>query len=121
MALRRTQRSALLCCSLACLAGPAVADDGKALAAPASPFGRRAITVVELPVPAGLPGAPGQRAHHALSIATDAPKPFLRALGLTPSDCTMRFRLPSRFVPSQAGGAGAHVDVQAQAGLGCRF
>ena len=80
------------------------------------------ITVLELPPSrVGLPGAGRERAHHALSIATDAPKPLLRSLGLDASECSLRFRLPSRLAPSRGLGAGLHLEVQAQAGLGCRF
>ena len=51
----------------------------------------------------GLPGAGRQRTHHALSLATDAPKPLLRSLGLDATDCALHFRLPSRIVPSPQG------------------
>ncbi len=98
------------------------AGHGKDGEAPTSPVARSAIGVIELPpVLAGLPGAGRQRAHHALSIATDAPKPFLRSLGLDATDCTLRLRLPSRLTPSRESSAGLRLDVQAQAGLGCRF
>jgi hypothetical protein len=81
-----------------------------------------AISVIELPPPyAGLPGAGRERTHHALSIATDAPKPLLRSLGLDATECTLRFRLPSRIKPSRESAGGVRVDLQAQAGLGCRF
>jgi len=78
--------------------------------------------VIELPPPlAGLPGTGRQRTHHALSFATDAPKPFLRSLGIDATDCALRLRLPSHLVPSRDSGAGVRLDIQAQAGLGCRF
>jgi hypothetical protein len=42
-------------------------------------------------------------------------------LGLDATDCALHFRLPSRIVPSRDAGIGARLDVQFQAGLGCRF
>lgn len=105
----------LLCCSLATLSAAGFAKDGDAAAKPG------AITVIELPASTnGLPGG-RQRAHHALSIATDAPKPFLRSLGLDVTECSMRLRMPSRITPSRESAAGVRVEIQAQAGLGCRF
>ena len=82
----------------------------------------RAITVIELPpLRAELPGAGRQRPHHALSFSTDAPKPLLRSLGLDATDCSLRLRLPSRITPPRGSSTGMQVDVQLQAGLGCRF
>jgi hypothetical protein len=80
-----------------------------------------AFTVIELPPTA--PGLAGgrERTHHALSLATDAPKPFLRSLGLDPSECSLRFRLPTQIKPSRFGAGGVQVALQAQAGLGCKF
>lgn len=103
----------LLCCSLA---GVRAANDA------VPPPARSVVTVIELASPwAGLPGASRERAHHALSLATDAPKPFLRSLGLDVSECALRLRLPSRLNPSRESAAGLRLDVQAQAGLGCKF
>jgi len=119
MSIAQSRRRVLLYCSLAWASLPVAAKDGDV---PASFGAPRAISVIELPHPlAGLPGAARQRAHHALSIATDAPKPFLRSLGLEASECTLRLRLPSRLTPSRDSAAGLRLDVQAQAGLGCRF
>ena len=89
-----------------------------ALAADAAP--QPPITVIELPQ-TSLTGAGLRRSHHALSFATDAPKPFLRSLGIDASDCSMRLRLPSRIAPARQSSTGYRVDVQAQAGLACRF
>ena len=114
-----TRCRALLCCVLASMGAAAFAKDGEAL--PPARSALEAVSVVELPLPgAALPGAARQRAHHALSLSTDAPKPFLRALGLDASDCALRLRLPSRIVAPTAG-ANLRLDVQAQAGLGCKF
>jgi len=85
------------------------------LAAP-KPLWQR-LSVVELP-PENIPGTPPRRAHHALSVSTDAPKPLLRGLGFEPSECATQFRMPSQV--SQARGVLA-VDMQAQVRLGCRF
>jgi hypothetical protein len=105
---------------LAAVGAAASADDRGP--APAASAATRTITVIELPPPsAGLPGAGRQRSHHALSLATDAPKPLLRSLGLDATDCALHFRLPSRIVPSRDAGIGARLDVRLQAGLGCRF
>lgn len=109
----------MLCWPLALASLQTFASEGAA-SAPSSASSR--FTVIELPVEgAALPSLGRQRAHHALSIATDAPKPFLRSLGLDATDCSVRFRLPSRITPSRESATGMRLDVQAQAGLGCRF
>lgn len=95
----------------------ALAAEGAASAPSAAPH---RFTVIELPATTA-PGFGRPRAHHALSIATDAPKPFLRSLGLDATECAVRFRLPSRITPSRESSTGVRLDVQAQAGLGCRF
>jgi hypothetical protein len=119
MPLVRTHCSILLCWSLAVIGAPVLAKDSDSSAQPAA-AGR--FTVLELPPPTtGLPEAARQRAHHALSFSTDAPKPFLRSLGLDATDCSVRLRMPSRITPSRGSSTGIAVDVQAQAGLGCRF
>lgn len=84
--------------------------------AAAKPLWQR-VSVVELP-PDNIPGSPPRRAHHALSIATDAPKPLLRGLGLEPSECATQFRAPSQVRQSRGVVA---VDLQAQVRLRCRF
>ena len=110
---------ALLYCALAGIGAAACARDGDAL--PPARSVLEAVSVVELPLPgAALPGAARQRAHHALSFATDAPKPFLRGLGIDATECSLRLRLPSR-IAAPAVGARLRLDVQAQAGLGCKF
>lgn len=105
----------LLCGALASLSAACFAKDDDAAAKPGP------ITVIALPAPTTGAAGARQRAHHALSIATDAPKPFLRGLGLDVTDCSMRLRLPSRITPSSQSPAGMRVEIQAQAGLGCRF
>ncbi|MGA0608760.1 hypothetical protein [Caldimonas sp. KR1-144] len=75
------------------------------------------VSVVEMPVDA-IPGAPPRRAHHALRIATDAPKAFLRGLGFEPSDCAAQLRAPARMKQERGD---TNVDVQAQVRIGCRF
>ena len=96
-------------------------DRGPATAAAAS-APTRTITVIELPPSdAGVPGTGRQRTHHALSFSTDAPKSLLRSLGIDATDCALRFRLPSRIARSREAGIGTQLDVQLQAGLGCRF
>ena len=108
---------ALLYCVAAGMGGAACAGD----ALPPARSALEAVSVVELPLPgAALPGAARQRAHHALSVATDAPKPFLRGLGIDATECSLRLRLPSR-IAAPAVGAGLRLDVQAHAGLGCKF
>jgi hypothetical protein len=109
----------LLCGALAFIGATACAQDGNA---PNRSIAKSAVTVIELPPPnAGLPGAGRQRSHHALSFSTDAPKPFLRSLGIDATECSVRLRLPTRIKPSRESSSGLAVDVQAQAGLGCRF
>jgi hypothetical protein len=86
------------------------------------PAAKGAVTVIELPPPnARSPGLGRQRSHHALSFSTGAPKPFLRSLGIAATECSVRLRLPTRIKPSRESGSGLAVDVQAHAGLGCRF
>ncbi len=114
----RFPRVALFCLAASC-ASLAWGGDATPEAAPAQ---RSRLTVIELPpIDAGLPGAGRQRAHHALSFATDAPKPLLRSLGIEATDCTLRFRMPSRITRSRETGGGARLDLQLQAGLGGRF
>lgn len=94
---------------------PRHVDEPLRLSAPA-PLWQR-LSVVEVPAQ-NVPGVPPGRAHHALRIATDAPKPLLRSLGIDASDCGAQFRAPSQV--KQARGA-VTMDVQAQVRLGCRF
>ena len=78
--------------------------------------------VIELPgTVIGPEGTRRERTHHALSLDTDAPKPLLRSLGLTPTECSVRLRLPSRLSANRESANGLRLDVQAQAGIGCRF
>ena len=78
------------------------------------------ITVIELPADGPrLPGGARERPHHALSFAADAPKHFLRSLGLDATDCATRLRMPSRIKSARE--SGARVEVTAQVGLACHF
>jgi len=109
-----------LCGALACIGATAYAQDGSTTSN--KPMAKSAVTVIELPpLNAGLPGAGRQRSHHALSFSTDAPKPFLRSLGIDATECSLHLRLPTRIKPSRDSRSGMTVDVQAQAGLGCHF
>jgi hypothetical protein len=115
MTIASTSCCLLVSCALIVVSVAGHAKDGDAAVTPS------AITVIELPPPlTGLPVGQ-QRTHHALSIATDAPKPFLRSLGLDATECSLRLRLPSRIKPARDAAAGVRLEVQAQAGLGCRF
>lgn len=97
----------------------AAASADEAPGAPAPPR-RSPITVIELPADGPhLPGGARQRPHHALSFAADAPKHFLRSLGLDATDCATRLRLPSRIKSARE--SGARVEVTAQVGLACHF
>lgn len=107
----------LLCLAAAMAGAQLLAAEGAASAPSAT---QQRFTVIELPATTA-PGFGRPRSHHALSIATDAPKPLLRSLGLDATDCAVRFRLPSRITPSRESSTGMRLDVQAQAGLGCRF
>lgn len=78
--------------------------------------------VIELPgATVGPEGMRRERTHHALSLNTDAPKPLLRSFGLTPTDCSVRLRLPTRLSANRESASGSRLDVQAQAGIGCHF
>jgi hypothetical protein len=77
------------------------------------------IQVVELPREPTVIGPPPKRAHHAISVAMDAPKQFLRSMGLDATECATRFRLPSRLGKNQNGDT--TVEVSAHLGLGCKF
>ena len=78
--------------------------------------------VIELPgAPVGPEQTRRERAHHALSFDTDAPKPWLRSFGLTPTECSVHLRLPSRLSANRESASGLRLDVRAQAGLGCHF
>lgn len=115
----RTHGRLLLCCALGAAGAGSRASEPEAAAPRRAPS---VISVIELPPPVtGLPGGARQRSHHALSIATDAPKPLLRSLGLDATDCSLRFRLPTRIKSSRETASGLSVELQAQAGLGCRF
>ena len=119
MPLASTDYRLLLCCVLGAASASSRASEP---ASAASPRLLRGITVIELPaMAAALPGGERQRSHHALSFATDAPKPWLRSLGLDPSECSLRFRLPTQIKPSRFAAGGVRVELQAQAGLGCKF
>ena len=111
--------SCLLAWPLALASSASWGQGELAVEAPPRP---RSIQVIELP-PVGtwLPGSARQRAHHALSFATDAPKPWLRAIGLDASECSMHLRLPSKISQSREAASGVRFDMQLQAGLGCKF
>lgn len=113
----------LACCALALASAASLAQQAAASAPDAAPAGTRPrFTVIELPPAAAvLPATGPQRAHHALSIATDAPKPWLSSLGIDATDCTMRLRFPSRIKQSRGSGSGVEVLLAAQVGMGCRF
>lgn len=74
------------------------------------------IGVVEMPATTLLPGP--RRPHHALSIASESPRHLLRSIGIEATDCSTRFRLPTKL--RQFGG-GVQADVQGQLLLACRF
>ncbi len=78
------------------------------------------IAIVELPragvLNTGTPGS--QRAHHALSINSEAPARMLRSFGLEASHCATRLRLPSKL---RQNSDGVDFQVQAYVGLACRF
>ncbi len=76
------------------------------------------MSIVALP-PEGLPGTRGaQRVRHALSVRSETPQRMLRAVGVDATDCSARFRMPTRL---NQGSGGVDVDVRAQIGLACRF
>lgn len=108
------------CWLLALACAPCLADEGSAAASAALP---RAFSVIELPPPSLVLPMPGrQRSHHALSFATETPRTLLRSLGVEASDCSMRLRLPSRLTAApRVAGPAVRLEVQAQAGLACRF
>lgn len=110
--------SCLLACPLALASGASWGEGEPATEVPPP----RSIQVIVLP-PVGtlLPGSARQRAHHALSFATDAPKPWLRAIGLDASECSMHLRLPSKISQSREAASGVRLDMQLQAGMGCKF
>lgn len=113
----------LPCWALALASAATLAEQAAASAPYAAPADARPrFTIIELPpAAAGYPAIGPQRAHHALSIATDAPKPLLRSLGIDATDCTMRLRFPSRIKQSRGSGSGVEVSLAAQVGMGCRF
>ncbi|WP_428423255.1 hypothetical protein [Methylibium sp.] len=76
------------------------------------------VTIIELPREV-MPGTAGpQRAHHALSVRSEAPQRMLRSIGIEASDCATRFRLPTKLRQDTDG---TSIDVRAQIGLACRF
>lgn len=77
------------------------------------------IQLVELPREPSVIGPPPKRAHHAISVGMEAPKQFLRSMGLDATECATRFRLPSKLGKSQNGDT--TVEVSAHLGLGCKF
>jgi hypothetical protein len=74
------------------------------------------IGVVEMPATTPLPGP--RRPHHALSIASESPRHLLRSIGIEATDCSTRFRLPTKLRPF---GGGVQADVQGQLLVACRF
>lgn len=77
------------------------------------------IKLVELPREPSVIGPPPKRAHHAISVGMEAPKQFLRSMGLEATECATRFRLPSKLGKSQNGDT--TLEVSAHLGLGCKF
>ncbi|MBB3195544.1 hypothetical protein [Roseateles terrae] len=77
------------------------------------------IKLVELPREPSVIGPPPKRAHHAISVGMEAPKQFLRSMGLEATECATRFRLPSKLGKSQNGDT--TFEVSAHLGLGCKF
>ena len=79
--------------------------------------GRAAFSLVEVPAQS-VPLGPPQRAHHALQFAADAPKRWLRSVGVIASDCSTRVRFPSRFKQTSEGIA---ADLGAQVMFACMY
>lgn len=101
---------------------PLSPQDWRAASAPESrikSFAMPDIQLVELPREPSVIGPPPKRAHHAISIGMEAPKQFLRSMGLDATECATRFRLPSKLGKSQAGDT--TLVVSAHLGLGCKF
>ena len=74
--------------------------------------GRAAFSVVEVPASNGQLIGPPKRSHHALSFASDAPRRWLRSVGIVATDCSTRLRFPSRLKQTSEGlqaDVGAHV------------
>jgi hypothetical protein len=102
------------------LDAPAPAEDELAhgrIGGPASAAEASRVRVLELAAQ-GPPGSAPRRAHHALSIRSDAPRSMLRSIGVPASDCATRVRMPSSLHQTSSG---ADLEVQAQVGLSCRF
>jgi len=79
--------------------------------------GRPAFSVVEMPGQ-GAQFGPPQRPHHALSFASDAPKRWLRSVGVVATDCSTRVRFPGRFKQTSEG---VQADLAAQVVFACLY
>jgi len=75
------------------------------------------LAIVELPSEA----APGtrQRPRRALSVPSDAPRLFLRSIGIEANECATRFRLPTKL--KRDAESGTSIEVRAHLGLACSF
>lgn len=75
------------------------------------------LAIVELPSDA----APGtrQRPRRALSVPSDTPRLFLRSMGFEASECSTRFRLPTKL--KRDAESGTSIEVRAHLGLACSF
>jgi hypothetical protein len=77
------------------------------------------LSVIELPADS-LPGLAPQRRHHALRFGLDAPRVWLRSLGLDARECAGQLRAPSRLRAGSRGD-GASFEAQLQLRLQCQY
>ena len=80
--------------------------------------GRTAFSVVEVATSSGPLIGPPQRSHHALSFASDAPRRWLRSVGIVATGCSTRVRFPSRVKQTDAG---VQTEVAAHVMFACLY
>lgn len=77
------------------------------------------LAIVEVPADT-VPGAAPQRPHHALRFGLDAPRLWLRGMGLDSADCIGQVRAPSKLRSDSRTG-NVTFDAQVKVGMQCRF
>ncbi len=101
-------RSSSLILGAAQSPGPAAKTDGWST-----------LAIVEVPADT-IPGAAPQRPHHALRFGLDAPRLWLRGLGVDSTDCIGQLRAPSKLRSDSRTGT-ISFDAQLKVGMQCRF
>jgi hypothetical protein len=77
------------------------------------------MALVHLPPDAGPEAAPLRRPKFALRMRSQMAESAVRSLGIDATECSMLFRMNSRFVATGSGGGS--LELKPQMHLACRF